>query len=155
MTPELPAQKTNSCEVWGLCGRLCYHVEKDRGLYPASTSECGNLLRSLSDPHAPPNSTCWDEVDLNHDGTKPSHPLDTCSFVPTPPPSQWQESAKGIGRDAPALRAAGNTDTGAVFQDRVYPLTDMLLRVLSATFILSKNSRLLDAKSRLISANLG
>ena len=59
-------------------------------------------------PTRPPNSTCWDEVDLNHDGTKPSHPLDTCSIVPTPPPSQWQESAKGIGGDAPALRAAGN-----------------------------------------------
>ena len=29
------------------------------------------------------------------------------------------------------------------------------LRVLSATFILSKNSRVLDAKSRLKSANLG
>ena len=60
-------------------------------------------------PTRPPNSTCWDEVDLNHDGMKPSHPLDTCSIVPTPPPSQWQESAKGIGGDAPALRAAGNT----------------------------------------------
>ena len=69
----------------------------------------------LSDPFwiptRPPNSTFWDEVDLNHDGTKPSHPLDTCSIVPTPPPSPWQESAKGIGGDAPALRAAGNTLT--------------------------------------------
>ena len=74
------------------------NVEKDRGLYQGSTSECSNLLRSLSDPHTtPPNSTCWDEVDLNHDGTKPSHPLDTCSIVPTPPLSQWQESVKGIG----------------------------------------------------------
>ena len=58
-------------------------------------------------PTRPPNSTWWDEVGLNHDSTKPSHPLDTCSIVPTPPPSQWQESAKGIGGDAPALRAAG------------------------------------------------
>ena len=30
-----------------------------------------------------------------------------------------------------------------------------ILRVLSGTFILSKNSRVLDVKSRLISANLG
>ena len=66
-------------------------------------------------PPPPPNSTCWDEVDLNHNRTKPSHPLDTCSIVPTPPLSQWQESAEKIGGDAPALKAAGNTLTLELF----------------------------------------
>ena len=40
-------------------------------------------------PTRPPNSTCWDEVDLNHDGTKPSHSLDTCSSLLQNPPNLW------------------------------------------------------------------
>ena len=64
------------------------------------------VYSALSEPD-PRTPHCHCIMHMRVPGSRTWVPPPAAPNVPSPPPSQWQEGAKGMGGDAPGLRAAG------------------------------------------------
>ena len=100
------------------------NVERDRGFYPASTSECNDLLRSLSDHHTPPklHMLGWGGFEpRRHEAFSSLGHMFSCAH-PASVPMAGKRQRDRRGR-ACLKGCRQHADTGAVSQDKVYPLT--------------------------------